>query len=51
MSREEMRAKVEELKERKFLLAMKSHWTFNDDRLDTALFNEIMDLEEKLKNI
>lgn len=51
MSREEMKARVEELKDKKFLLAMKSHWTFNDYNLDTALFNEIMDLEEKIKNI
>jgi DNA-binding transcriptional regulator GbsR (MarR family) len=49
MTREEMLKKVEELKRRKFFLAMKDHWTVEDSFCDDRLTREIRELNEALK--
>ena len=51
MTKAEIIKKIEELKNRKFFLAMKDHWTIEDSFRDTELWNEIRRLEEELKKV
>lgn len=48
MLKHEIEKRIEELEERKFYLAMKDRWDFEDYKLDTELFNEIRKLKEML---
>lgn len=48
MTRQEMENKLEELRERKFMLNMIDHWDNEDYELDSELRKEIKELEEKL---
>ena len=49
MTREEIKAKIEDLEERRFYLAMKDKWTRDDFTWDMETFREILRLEKMLK--
>ena len=48
MLKHEIEKRIEKLEERKFYLAMKDRWNFEDYKLNTELFNEIRKLKEML---
>ena len=45
MTKEEIKEKIEQLKNRVFLINMKDRWTNEDERRITEMENEIRDLE------
>ena len=49
MTREEIKARIEDLEERRFYLAMKDRWTRDDFTWDMETFREILRLEKMLK--
>lgn len=49
--REELKAKLEAVENRRFFLAMKDRWDSNDYRLDDKLSREAMTIKEELKKM
>ena len=49
MTREEIKARIEDLEERRFYLAMKDKWTRDDFTWDMETFREILRLEKMLE--
>lgn len=49
MTREEIKARIEDLEERRFYMAMKDRWTREDFDWDMETFREIRKLEKMLE--
>lgn len=50
MNRDEIEKRIAEIKDLRFDLAMKDHWSREDSIRDTELSNEIRELEGRLNN-
>ncbi len=48
--REELKARLREIEERRFFLAMKDRWNNSDYELDNKLFNEEINIKKVLTN-
>ncbi len=46
--RDELKARLEAIKNRRFFLAMKDRWNVNDYALDSKLFNEELAIKKEL---
>jgi hypothetical protein len=48
--REELRARLRDIEDRRFFLAMKDRWNNSDYELDNKLFNEEINIKKVLTN-
>lgn len=48
--REELRARLKDIEDRRFFLAMKDRWNNSDYELDNKLFNEEINIKKALTN-
>ena len=48
--REELKARLKDIEDRRFFLAMKDRWNNSDYELDNKLFNEEISIKKALTN-
>ena len=48
--REELKARLKDIEDRRFFLAMKDRWNNSDYELDNKLFNEEINIKKALTN-
>ena len=51
MTKMEIEKKINEIEDRRFLLAMKDHWTREDFRWDDKMYAEIKNLRKELQKL